>query len=194
MNRRGLLKAAGGGLAFLAGGTIAAEAARADITADPALFRGRGAPISTRATITQGTIEYVEGTHEVRWADTTEPFERWARRKCASVGSTAVLPAVDERLEQPMKGIGKGVRGLFFGLAITVDHTIWRDEDGSVMRRPNVAFDELVAVTPRDVNATVVLDGHPYTRDVPVLAQRAEYQQLGTPDLADYQGVGTPGR
>lgn len=175
MKRRSLFAAVGGGLAFLTGGTIAARAARADITADPALFRGKGAPISTKETITRDSIEYVDGTNKVRWAGTTEPFQRWARRECASVGSMAVLPAIDERLEKPVKGIGKGVRGLFFGLVISVHHTIWRNPDGSVESRPIMPFDELVAMTPRVVNATVVLEGHEYSRNVPVMVTRAEY-------------------
>lgn len=178
MKRRGLLSVMGGGLAFLAGGTIAARAARADIAADSALFRGKGAPISTKETITQDSIEYVDGTNKVRYAGTTEPFQRWARRRCASVGSTAALPAIDERLEKPTEGIGKGVRGLFFGLVISVHHTIWRNPDESVRSRPIVPFDELVEVAPRDVNTTVVLEGHEYSRNVPVMVERVEYVPL----------------
>lgn len=154
-----------------------AKTTRADVTADPSLFRGEGNPVTTRQTIDRDSIEYLEETNEVRYGDTTESFKRWARRECTAVGSAAVLPAIDSRFEKPIEGVGKGVRDLLFGLVITVDYTIVRDRDRSVTSEPNVGFKELVAVTPRTVTATVVLEGRDYTRVVPVIVQQSELQQ-----------------
>lgn len=177
VNRRTYLTAGAAGLASLAGCTAVAKTTRADITADPSLVRGEGDPVTTEQTIDRDSIEYLEETDEIRYGDTTELFGRWARRECAAVGSTAVLPAIEDRFEKLLEGVGKGVRGLLFGLVITVDHTLVRDRDGSVTSEPNVDFEELVAVTPRTVTTTVVLEGRDYTRVVPVIVQQSELQQ-----------------
>ena len=177
MNRRTYLVAGAAGLASLAGCTAVAKTTRADVTVDPSLVRGKGDPVTAEETITRDSVEYLEATNEVRYGDTTEPFHRWARRECASVGSTAVLPAIEDRFEKPIEGLGKGVRSLLFGLIITVDYTVVRDEEGSVTSEPNVEFEELVAVTPRTVTATVVLEGRDYARTVPVIVQESEFQQ-----------------
>lgn len=176
MNRRRFLTAFGGGVASLAGGAAVAKATRADITADPSLVRGEGDPISTTATVTRDSVEYVEATNSVRYSKSTESFEEWARRNCVIVGSDAVMPAIDERIHTPIEGVGKGVRGLAFGLVITVDHTIARDRDGEILSEPNMELDELVAVAPEFVTATVILEGQEYTRDVPVVVGHSETQ------------------
>lgn len=178
MKRRTYLTAVGGGIASLAGGTAVARATRADIAADSSLVRGEGDPVSTRETVTRDHLEYIEGTNSVRYDETTESFEKWARRECAAVGSDAVLPAIDDRTDEPIEGIGKGVRGLAFGSVISVDHTISRDRDGSVRSKPNVKFEELVLAAPRSVTATVVLEGQEYTRKVPVIVRHSETQLL----------------
>lgn len=196
MNRRAYLAGIGAGVASLAGGLAVAEATRADVMAEPSLIRGEGDPVSASETVERDYVEYVEATDEVRYvtvergddsetvvhdgeaASETEPFERWANRACASVGSRAVLPAVDRRFEQPVAGLGKGVRGLVFGLMITVDHVVVRDEDGSVVNEPNVGLDELVAATPRAVNATITFEGREHTRAVSVAVEHAETRSL----------------
>lgn len=178
VNRRTYVTAVGGGLAFLVGGVAVADATRADITADSSLVRGKGDPVTTTETVTRDQLEYIEETNRVRYPNTTESFKKWARRECAAIGSEAVLPAIDERVDKRVEGVGKGVRGLAFGLVITVDHTIARNGDGSVMSKPNVGFEELIAVAPRSVTATVILEGQEYTRDVPVIVRRSESQLL----------------
>ena len=178
MNRRTYVTAIGGGLASLAGGVAVAKATRADITADPSLVRGKGEPVATTGTVTRDYLEYIEETNGVRYPDATEPFAKWARRECAVIGSSAVLPAINNRIDKPLEGVGKGVRALAFGLVITVDHTIARDREGTVMSEPNVGLDELVTVAPRSVTATVVLEGHEYTRDVPTIVRHGEIQQV----------------
>lgn len=70
------------------------------------------------------------------------------------------------------------MRGLFFGTVITVDHTVARDRDGSAVSEPNVDFEELVAVTPRTVAATVVLEGRDYAGVVPVVGRRSGSRPL----------------
>jgi len=42
------------------------------------------------------------------------------------------------------------------------------------MSEPNVTFEDLVAVTPRTVTATVVFEGHDYTRELPVIVRHGE--------------------
>lgn len=101
-----------------------------------------------------------------------------ARRECAPVGSRAVLPAIDDRIDGPIDGVDRGVRSLAFGLVTAVDHTVARARDGPVTSRPNVSVEEPVTVAPRSVAATVVLEGREYTRDVPVVVRRGETQSL----------------
>jgi hypothetical protein len=178
MNRRTYITAVGGGLASLVGGVAVAKATRADIIADPASVRGEGEPVMTTGTVSREEIEYIGETNSVSYGDTTDPFEKWARRECASVGSTAVLPAIDDRIDKPLEGVGKGERGLAFGLVISVNHTIARDRDGSVMSEPNVDLEKLVAVAPRLVTTTVILEEQEFTRDVPVIVRHGETQLL----------------
>ena len=192
MNRRTYLAAVGAGVASLAGGFAVGEATRADVTAEPSMVRGEGDPVTTAGTVERDSVEYLEATDEVRYvkyykndepvAYETEPFERWAKRACASVGSRAVLPTINERFEEPISGVGKGVRALLFGLVITVDHTVVRDEDGAVVNEPSVGFDDLVAATPRAVNATITFEGREYARAVPVAVERVETQALDDDD------------
>ena len=180
MKRRTYLTACGVGLASLAGCTTVAKTTRADVTADRSLVRGEGDPVATEHPVDRDSVEYLEETNEVRDGGTTQPFDRWARRKCETVGLAAVVPVIEERFGKSIEGVGTGVRSLLFGPVITVDYTIVRDSDGSVTREPNVEFEELVAVTPRRVTATVALEGRAYTRDVPVAARRSEVQSLRT--------------
>lgn len=188
MNRRTYLAGVGAGVASLTGGFAAAEATRADIAAEPSLIRGDGDPVATRETVERDSAEYLEATDEVRYAARyrgdepaayeTEPFERWAKRACASAGSRAVLSVIDDRFEKPITGLGKGVRGLLLGPAITVDHVVVRDEDGTVVNEPSVGLDELVAATPRAVDVTVTFEGREYAWAVPVAVEQVERQAL----------------
>lgn len=188
MNRRTYLTALGVGAASLAG-----HSALADGNPLPPFGegkRGEGEPVSVEQTITDDSIAYLEESDEVRYVRyysggepeeyTTEPFTRWAKRTCASVGIAAVLPTIEERSNTPVEGLGSGVEGRLTGTVITVDYTIVLNRDGGVKDGPSVPFADIVEVAPRAVRATVVLDDREYTRVVPVVVQRAEQAQADT--------------
>lgn len=191
MRRRAYLGAAGLGLGSVAGLTALGSTSSAGIELGPGT-RGEGDPIETDETVTDDSITSLEGGNRVRYVTAysggeparyrTEPFEKWARRRCAAVGAELVLPTVRERFGHSVEGVGRGVESRWFGTVISVDHTTELGEDGAPERTPNVTFEELVAVAPRSVRATVVLDGVEFTRDVPVVIQRVEMQ--GDPTLS----------
>lgn len=182
MNRRTYLATLGMGTVSLAGYTVTTDSRNL-----PMFGKGRGGkgdPVSVEKTISDDSISYLEQADEVRYVTryaggepqeyTKEPYDKWAKRKCASVGSTAVLPAIRDRSPTTVNGIGKGVESRLFGTVISVDYLISRNREGDRKRTPDVSFSELVEVTPRSVQATIVLDGREYTRSVPVVVQRGE--------------------
>lgn len=168
MNRRRVLVAGGGTAAALAGGTAVASATRADLLASSELTRGKGEPMARERTITREAVAYLESTDAVEENGDTQPFERWARRECVEIGAGAVVSVVDGRLDEPVDGVGSGVRYLLFGPVITVDHTVTRDRDGGVVTEPDVTLDRLIAAAPRTMTVTVVLDGRAFTAETPV--------------------------
>ncbi|WP_255149150.1 hypothetical protein [Halorarius halobius] len=183
MNRRTFLGALGGCGVTLAGGVAVGKPEL--VVGAP---RGEGEPVSTRRAVADDAVEYLPEEDAVRYptrvgadgpeAYETEPFERWARRRCASVGSEAVLPALDERFDTELEGIGKGVESEYLGLVISVMATTTRNREGEVVSEPNVAFDRLVARTPRTVRATVTLEGREHTRSVPVFVEETTVSYL----------------
>ena len=94
------------------------------------------------------------------------------------MGSEAVLPAIADRVDGEPTGIGKGVRGVSFGLAITVSATTTRDRDGAVVSEPTLSVERLVGVTPATVSATIAFDGREHTRHVPVFVEESEVSYL----------------
>lgn len=146
--------------------------------------RATGEPVSVTRTITDDAIEYLPETDRVRYARVstpegpddyeTAPFERWASRRCASVGSDVVLPTIRDRVDTELTGIGKGVSSEYFGLAITVSATTTRNRDGEVVSEPSLSVDQLRAVTPRTIEATVRLSDREHTRGVPVFVEESE--------------------
>ncbi|WP_152421683.1 hypothetical protein [Halogeometricum pallidum] len=178
MNRRNFLIAGGGTVVALAGGTAVAGATRADILADTELTRGKGEAVKIEKTITPESVEYLESTNEVRENGHTQPFNNWARRECAEIGAGEVVPVVDDRLETAVEGVGSGVRYLIFGPVITVDHTVTRDRDGSIVSEPNVTLEQLISVAPRTMTVTVTLDGHTFTKEFPVGVGHSEVSYL----------------
>lgn len=168
MNRRTYLVAAGGSLAAVTGGTAVASATRADLLADRELTQGKGGAVTIERTITRNSVEYLESTNEVRENGHTQPFNEWARRESEEIGAHTVVSVVENRLDKSVEGVGSGVRFLLFGPVITLDHTVTRDRDGSVMSEPNVPLDHLVSVAPRTMTVTVTLAGHGFTTEIPV--------------------------
>lgn len=167
MNRRKVLLTAGGAI-IAVGGTAVANATRADLLADSELTRGKGEAVTIERTITRDSVEYLESTNEVRENGHTEPFNEWARRESEKTGASAVVPVVENRFEKSVEGVGSGVRYLIFGPVITVDHTVTRDRDGSIVSEPNVTLDQLISVAPRTMTVTINLNGRGYTKDIPV--------------------------
>lgn len=177
MNRRRFLSALLGGSAII-GGAGTAKALRLDITLDSSVVRGKGRSVTTHETITRSSVDYVEESGEVKYGDTTESFQSWAHRECPSVGAKAVLPAIKDRTSKPLESIGIGVRGLAFGLVITVDYTTTRDEDGSRLTQPDIQFETLKDISPNFVTSTVEFQGQDYTREVPVVVSRSGLQPV----------------
>lgn len=168
MNRRKYLILGGGAIVAVAGGTAVASATRTDILADTELTRGEGEAVTIEKTITRDSAEYLESTNDVRENGHTEPFRQWARRECESIGASEVLTVVENRLDKSVEGVGSGVRFLLFGPVISVDRTVTRDRDGSTVSEPNVTLERLVSVAPRSMTITVILDGHGFTKKIPV--------------------------
>lgn len=168
VNRRKYLVSAGGALIAVTGGTAVANATRADVLAESELTRGKGEAVAIERTITRDSVEYLESTNEVREDGYTDPFKKWVRGECVEIGANAVVPVVENRFDTPVEGVGSGVRYLLFGPVITVDHTVTRDRDGSVVSEPNVSLDQLISVASRTMTVTVTLDRYRYTTDIPV--------------------------
>lgn len=147
------------------------------------LPRGEGAPVSVERAITDDAVEYRPVSDTVRWSRstdrtgpyTTEPFERWATRRSASVGSEVVLPTIQNRVDEEVTGIGKAASREIIGMVITVHVGTTYDRDGDVVSEPNVSTEEVVDVTPRSVRTTMVLEGQEYTRSVPVFVEETDF-------------------
>lgn len=180
MNRRQLLLAGGGAVGALAAGTAVGAATRVDIVATDEMDRATGEPATLRRTVDGDSVEYLDGTDEVRENGETTPFERWARRECAEVAADSVVGIVQQRLDEPVEGVGSGLRALLFGFVVTVDHTVTRNREGEVVSEPNVPLDRLTAVAPRSVRVTISLDGHAFTRRLPVGVGHVEVSYLAT--------------
>jgi hypothetical protein len=178
VNRRRYLLAAGGTLATLGGGAAVADATRADLTVDRELSRGQGPPATVERTVGRDGVEYVASSDTVRVDGRSEPFERWARRKCEGIGAHTVVAIVDDRLDANLEGVGSGVRSLLFGPVVTVDHTVTRNRDGEVVSEPNVPVDRVRVVAPRTLSVTVTLEGRRLTRRLPVGVGHGEVQYL----------------
>lgn len=178
MNRREFLVSTAGVCGVAAGGTLLAEATRADLLASDELTRGNGEPASITETVTSDAVEYLPSTNEVRTRDDTTSFDTWARLECHDTAASEIVEVVDDRIEQSVEGVGSGIRHLAFGLVVTVDHSVSRDRDGEVTSSPNVALDRLIALAPRTLTVTVELDGQASRRTLPVGVGHVEYQQI----------------
>lgn len=150
--------------------------------------QGRGDPIAVGRTVTDDSIEYRPVSDTVRYptlrnqsgpvAHETEPFKKWASRKCAVVGSDAVLPAIQNRLDTEIRGVGKATSNEFIGMVITVTIGTVRDRDGDVISEPNVSTESVLDVTPQSVRTTIRLENREYTRSVPVFVEETNRVSL----------------
>ena len=149
--------------------------------------QGRGAPVSTEQTITDEGIEYRPSSDTVKWvklrseegpvAYETEPFEKWADRRCAAVGSDIVLPTIQTRVDKELQGVGKGASGEIIGLVITVHIGSAYDRDGNVLSEPNISVETLLDVTPRTVQTTIKLKEREHFRSVPVFVEESDIHE-----------------
>lgn len=143
--------------------------------------RAEGAPVAVERAIADEAIEYRPVSDTVRWSKSTdrtgpfvtEPFEKWAGRRAASVGSEVVIPTIRDRVGKEITGIGTGVAGELIGTVIAVRVGTTFDVEGNVISKPNVSTETLVEVTPRTIRSTITLEGRKFTRPVPVFVEEA---------------------
>ena len=159
--------------------------------------RGEGSPISTRERLAPDEVEYLSETDEVEivvarneagpveWA--TELFARYVSRRCAGVAADAVASAIGERLDASTEHVAVNSqfekrndgKPDYTEAEVLVTYTVWMESWGDgVKSRPSVDFDELVAVTPSDVTATVELFDREYACEVPVFVEKTRAQLL----------------
>lgn len=147
--------------------------------------RAEGDPVSVERTIADDAVEYRPASDTVRWSRSTdgtgpyetEPFERWASRKCAAVGADVVLPTIRDRSDGEVTGVATGVSGTLVGTVVTVRVGATYDLDGNVVSEPSVSVEEVIDVTPRTVRATITLDGREHTRPVPVFVEEGDVSE-----------------
>lgn len=93
-------------------------------------------------------------------------------------GAEAVLRTIEDRFGSPPEHVSAEARFEDDGgrsERVVVEYTVWMDGWKRTVRgTPNIDFDELVAVTPRSVRATVELAGEEYSREVSVLVRATE--------------------
>lgn len=145
--------------------------------------RAAGDPTSIEQTITDDAVAYHDSTDTVEWprgagTTTSEPFEYWAHRKTAVVGSDVVLETIQDRIGTELSGVGKGASGELVGMVISVMIGTHYARDGSVISEPAISKSELIDVAPRTVRVTISLDGREYSRAVPVFVEEADTYNL----------------
>lgn len=156
------------------------------------ISQGEGAPVSIKREIAEDLRDYEPSTDTVRFptllgsdgpvASETESFETRADRKCASIGSEALLAAIRNRFEKEVQGIwkavGEGDTGEDLGVVITVSVTTRRNRDGDTVSEPNISVRAVVDRTPRTVHATITLGDREHTRSVPIFVEENEVHDL----------------
>lgn len=102
--------------------------------------------------------------------ETTE-FDSWGRTQCVSAAAEAAAEHVRTELgtDEVGGGIASGVPGEDLAAVVSTSTTLTRE--GDVRYETDVAFEALVAATPRTVEATYRLDGQEYGMSVPVYAE-----------------------
>ncbi|WP_152039688.1 hypothetical protein [Salinigranum salinum] len=103
----------------------------------------------------------------------TTPFERWAETRClhgaARAAATHAAAELDVDDETVSGGVTADVDGIDRAAVVTVRTIL--DREGRVVSAPAVAFDALVAATPRTVEIRYRLADQMSERDVPVYAR-----------------------
>lgn len=200
MNRRHLLAAT---VLPLTAGCLLGNFGRDDTPSVPESrgpVRGRSEPIETRTVESGDEVEYVDGEDAVRYVAArrhtngeeiedgepperepvyeTVPFEEWAETQGRSAAARAAAEHANAALDTDEVGGGITSTVESEDVAAYVSVGAVLDRSGDVVHRPEVAFEALVAATPRTVHATYVLEGHEYDVDAPVYARYEVLHQL----------------
>lgn len=110
----------------------------------------------------------------------TVPFTEWATRRCIFAAARAGADHVRSELDIAVpRSISGGVSSSVDGeeTAAIVESVETYDRDGNLVHETGVAFDRLVATTPRTVTATYVFGDRTAERDVPIYARHVVLQQ-----------------
>lgn len=136
--------------------------------------------------------EYLEESDEIRfgWSDETRPMGEWGTERAADEAADAIDDHLREHSIQDER-IGSGVNEVDRfdiedaggdpddaeferdrPLGVTVQHTYTYDQDGSLHSKPEIPFEDVVAVTPRSVAVTIHLPDYDYRVVLPVVCWR----------------------
>jgi hypothetical protein len=151
--------------------------------------RGESGPdVAVETTEDGERVEYLSDEHAVRYVAgwiaagdssgrvprfSTTPFERWAETRClhgaarAAAAHAAGELGVDD--ETVSGGVTADVDGVDRAAVVTVRTVL--DREGRLASVPAVAFDALVAATPRTVETRYRFGDQVSERDVPVYAR-----------------------
>lgn len=148
--------------------------------------RGGAEPIAFEEPVDDDDLEYLPDSHEIRYVAMyrrvgppqegpgsrepiyeTIPFERWGRNKCASVGARRACEVVREATGE-RRAILASVFEQDDGRAISIESVTTLGRSGEVLYEPAITLDDLEAVTPRSVDATVRFAGQEHAESVPV--------------------------
>lgn len=177
---------------------------------------GRAEPVSVEDEVDPAAgTEYLPEDHAIRYvayrrahdedpperdsAYETQPFEEWARSKCANLGHQRVTEVVESRFESDQSaGFSWGrLRDAeeseddsdgddtdenddadYVKLAVKVEIGTMCDRDGSIISEPTIEFEALRELTPESVTATVHFAGQTHTATFPVVVEETEGQML----------------
>ncbi|KAB1187365.1 MULTISPECIES: hypothetical protein [Haloferax] len=109
----------------------------------------------------------------------TLPFTEWAARRCTFAAARAAADHVRTELDvADPRSISGGVSSRVEGerSAAVVESVETYDWDGNLVHETGVAFETLVAATPRTVHATYVFGERETQLDVPVYARHVVLQ------------------
>lgn len=123
-------------------------------------------------------VEAGEPPEREPFYETTE-WERWAeiQTRHAAAREAAEHAAAELGVEEGISS-GSSSRVVDDGSVAVVSTTTTLDREGEVVGEPPVAFEDLVAATPRSVEATYVLEDREYTTTQPIYVRHsvAQYQ------------------
>lgn len=154
------------------------------------LGEGRGISIEVEP---DRDYEYLEESDEIRfaWSGETRPMGEWGTERAADEAADAVDGHLRENGIQD-EHISSGVNEVDrfdieaaggdpddveferdLALGVTVQHAYTYDRDGALHSKPEIPFEDVVAVTPRSVGVTIHLPDHEYRVVLPVVCWRS---------------------